>query len=131
MSLIYVAAPYSHVDPAVVASRVNAFTNTMRELIALGHHPVSPLMNHLLAETGMEFPLTWDYWADFSKKLLTRCDRLCVLILPGWEESTGVQAEITIAKDHGIPVGFWIPPEEPIADDLTADLAARMNWRTR
>jgi hypothetical protein len=44
--------------------------------------------------------------------MLQRCDELAVLKLPGWRESTGVTAEIAIAREFGLPVRF-IEPGEP------------------
>ncbi len=103
--LIYVAAPYSHPDPSVVEERMAAFTQLMVRLIEQGDYPVSPLMNHLLAEKiPARFPLTWEYWEGYSRELLSRCDRLIVIGIAGWEDSTGVTAEIALAKELNIPI---------------------------
>lgn len=105
--LIYVAAPYSHSDPSVVEQRMAAFTQLMVRLIEQGEYPVSPLMNHLLAEKiPARFPLTWEYWEGYSRELLSRCDLLTVIAIPGWESSTGVQAEIALAKELNIPIEY-------------------------
>lgn len=107
MSLIYVAAPYSHPNRFVVQKRINLFARHMARLIEEGHYPVSPLMNHLLQrETPINFPLTWEYWEGYSKELLSRCNSLEVLCLDGWGKSTGVIAEIALAKELGIPVNY-------------------------
>ncbi len=104
--LIYVAAPYSHKDPEVVEARMNAFADYMAKIIAAGEHPVSPLMNHFLGDRSQTFPLTWEYWEEYSRKLLSRCDRIDVLQIDGWEESTGLTAEIELAKSLGIEVNY-------------------------
>ncbi len=108
--LVYVAAPYTHSDPAVVRDRMDMFTRTMAKLIEDGHHPVSPLMNHYLAEKiEVNFPLNWTYWEDYSRKLLDRCDQLIVVMMDGWRHSTGVMAEIDMAEKSGKDVRYMAP----------------------
>lgn len=106
--LIYVAAPYSHPDPKVVEARMNAFADYMAKIIADGEHPVSPLMNHFLGDRADTFPLTWEYWEEYSRKLLSRCDRIDVLKIDGWDTSTGVLAEIELAVSLGIKVRYVV-----------------------
>ncbi|PZR79771.1 MAG: hypothetical protein DI537_40645 [Stutzerimonas stutzeri] len=118
--LIYVAAPYSHPVPEVVATRMDLFTRTMAKLIEQGHHPVSPLMNHFLAEKiEVNFPLSWQYWEEYSSKLLDRCDAMMVITMHGWEESTGVTAEIKMAIERGKPIEY-IEPVSPTIDEMIA-----------
>jgi hypothetical protein len=45
----------------------------------------------------------------FSRERLGRCDEVVVLMLDGWEESIGVQAEIRIARELGKPVRYLAP----------------------
>ena len=49
------------------------------------------------------------YWREWNMRMLRACDRLAVLMLPGWEESRGVQAEITAAKAWGMPIEYLTP----------------------
>lgn len=44
--------------------------------------------------------------------MISACQRLVVLKLEGWETSTGVTAEIEIAKRKGISVDY-ISPDHP------------------
>ncbi len=37
------------------------------------------------------------------------CDKVVVLMIDGWKESVGVQAEIAIARELGKPVSFLTP----------------------
>ena len=103
--LIYVASPYSHAFPEIVNARIKIFVQFMAEIIQLGKHPVSPLMNHFLSDTvPIDFPLTWEYWENYSKLLLSKCDKLFVIATYGWENSSGVTAEIALAKELNIPI---------------------------
>lgn len=105
--MIYVAAPYTHPDPAVVKQRMLDFAATMAELIRQGEHPVSPLMNHFLVDyVETDFPLSWDYWREYSYALLSVSKALYVIKMDGWEQSTGVQAEIEMATGLCLPIVY-------------------------
>lgn len=108
--MIYVAAPYTHSDPAVVKQRMITFAQVMSNLITAGEHPVSPLMNHfLVGYAKTDFPLTWEYWQEYSRSLLKICTELYVITMDGWEQSTGVAAEIEMASQLNLPIRniFW------------------------
>lgn len=108
--MIYVAAPYSHTDPEVVKQRMVMFARVMAKIIEDGKHPVSPLMNHFLADkVEINFPLSWAFWEEYSYQLLTRCDIVYVITMPGWQESAGVQGEIALAVSMGTPVEYIDP----------------------
>ncbi|MCK9532356.1 MAG: DUF1937 family protein [Gammaproteobacteria bacterium] len=104
--LIYVASPYSDPDKQVVQLRMNKFAGIMAKLIEHKFHPVSPLLNHYLADVvTVNFPLTWDWWQDYSRLLLSKCDHM-IVIGPDWEKSTGTMAEIEIATELSIPISY-------------------------
>jgi len=42
-------------------------------------------------------PKTWDYWKDVDEAFIGWCDELWVVMLDGFKESKGVNAEIEIA----------------------------------
>ena len=102
--LVYVASPYTHTDPKVVQSRYEQVSRLTARLVADGEAPVSPITygHHLLDFYDM--PTDWGFWMDFCIALLSKCDRVVVAMIPGWEESKGVQAELRYAQDHYIPI---------------------------
>ena len=51
-------------------------------------------------------PLDWGFWQRHDHRHLEACDEVVVLMLDGWRESVGVQAEIAIARELGKPVTF-------------------------
>lgn len=54
-------------------------------------------------------------WLDGDIAMLKRCD--AVVLVPGWEKSTGSRAEVEIARAEGLAVFFsWDQPEEGVAD---------------
>lgn len=107
--MVYLAAPYSSPDAAVVEARMKVFCSKDSELSEGGFVTVSPLLKHLLFINGSKLPSDWAYWERYSYVLLSHCNYLAVLKLPGWEESPGVQGEIKFAVKHGIEVIFLDP----------------------
>jgi hypothetical protein len=70
-----------------------------------GMHVFSPIAHtHPIAAHGL--PGDWDFWQTYDRLMLSRCDELAVLCLPGWRESVGVRAEIDIATRLGLPARF-------------------------
>lgn len=106
--MIYLAAPYSHPDPWARDLRYAATCEAAAGMLEQGRLVYSPTAHgHALAARGL--PGDWAFWADHSRSMLSRCDGLDVLALPGWEESEGVHAEIAIARRLGLPVRLVAP----------------------
>jgi len=105
---IYVASPYSHSDPAIRQARYEAACQATAELLRHGLQAFSPVVHsHALAELGL--PGDWEFWQLIDQDLLTFCDELLVLMLDGWRESRGVNAEIETAHGHFIRVSYVLP----------------------
>jgi len=105
----YLACPYHHDNPLIKAQRLQTVTKTAAELFTQGIYVYSPLThNSKLTELGVGG--TWDTWCDFDLEMLSRCDKLIVLTLPGWEQSRGVCAEIAHAKKLHKPIEFLACP---------------------
>ena len=104
--LIYLASPYSDPDPAVCERRYQDALQAVSALHARGRLAFSPIVyGHILA-TSCGGPTDWEAWAALNLEMLARCDLLWVLMIPDWERSKGVQAEIREAERLGIPVRY-------------------------
>jgi len=109
-TLIYLATPYSHSDWVVQVKRFNAVNWVAAQLMRQGLHIFSPISHtHPIALAG---GLRGDraFWQAYDKAILAACKKVIVLKQPGWEVSTGVSAEIQLAKDMGIPVEYMDYP---------------------
>lgn len=110
MDIAYLACPYSHPNPQVEKERLETVTRAAYLLMQKEIYVFSPLTHNLpidrLGRRG-----NWQTWSTFDHEMLSRCDRLLVLKLPGWEESLGVAAEIAHAQSLGLPIE-WLEPEE-------------------
>ena len=108
--MIYLASPYSHSSVLVRQHRFEAACRAAAALLRAGVAVFSPIAHsHPIAQFGV--PTTWEFWSRLDREYLARCDVLAVLTLPGWRESVGVQAEMTLARELGVPLVFVTPDE--------------------
>jgi len=106
---MYVSSPYSDSDPAVREHRYEAACSATAMLLRAGLAAFSPVVHsHPLTRHGL--PGDWEFWQRYDRACLEACTGVAVLMLEGWKESKGVQAEIAMARELGKPVIF-IDPE--------------------
>lgn len=108
MNIAYLACPYSHHDPRMKAWRHQVANQVAFDLIKQGIFVYSPL-THNIPLNQMGIHGNWQTWKAFDHAMLSRCDRLIVIKIDGWEESIGVTEEIAFAKENNIPVE-WMEP---------------------
>lgn len=106
--MIFLASAYTHPDPQVREQRFHAACAATAALIQAGHLVYSPIVHsHPLTRFGL--PGDWGFWRRLNHEHLEKSDVLVVLMLPGWEQSAGVQVEMQLARELGIPIDFWEP----------------------
>ena len=107
-SSVYLASPYTHSKPEVLAERCEAAQKAAARLMRAGVTVFSPIA-HSHGIAGFlpeELRRDNEFWLRQDLPLLARCDELWVLCLPGWEDSLGVQEEIAFAHALDIPVSY-------------------------
>lgn len=105
-SLVYLAVPYTHKDPKVVEERFHKVNKVAGKLMSEGLIIFSPISHtHPIAVAG-SLPTDWAFWKNFDTAYLQASKKLIILKLEGWEKSTGVTAEINLAKELGIPIEY-------------------------
>lgn len=122
--MMYLASPYTHSDVHVREWRFREVCRAAAGLLRAGITVFSPIAHsHPIARFGM--PTSWEFWSRVDREYLSRCDVLAVLTLPGWRESVGVQAEIQLARELGLPLIYVAPStlelgdrEPPTLDEL-------------
>jgi hypothetical protein len=104
--IIYFASPYSDKDQSVVDNRVELTTKAVAKLVSEGHVVISPIVyGHTLLQ-HQDMPSDWEFWKNFCQSFLYKCEELIVFKIDGWDRSTGVLAEIELAKQLGIQIKY-------------------------
>lgn len=101
--LTYLAAPFSDPDPCIQQFRFREVSRCTAFLMHRGLCVFSPVTHsaHLL---HFGCPNTWSFWRKQDEAVLERASELLILTLDGWRNSVGVNAEIAIAQELGIPI---------------------------
>lgn len=119
MSAVYVAGPYRGQTRDAVELNI-AVARAVGLLAARkGWAPVVPHCNTSLYDFVTD-QLTDQFWLGATLELMRRCD--AVVLVPGWQLSSGTLAEIVEARRLGIPV-FDSEYELPMAAEFIAEVA--------
>lgn len=101
MKLAYVAGPYRADSESGVVANIRAAEEVAIELWKHGYAVICPHKN-----TALFGGLCPDeVWLKGDLVMLERCD--LVVLVPGWERSSGTKAEFVHAHERGIPVYEW------------------------
>lgn len=105
--MTYLASPYSSSDATIRHQRYLAAYAATLLLIRRGQVVFSPIVySHQYAEEcGTDFAS----WSAFDLGMIDAASSVAVLMLAGWRESVGVQAELRHARAAGKPVVFLDP----------------------
>lgn len=112
MKLVYVASPYTHKCKQMMslrAARAAQLTAKLQVKYKDTHHFISPIVHgHSLISTteGSKLPVDFAFWQRHCIALLSACDEVWVLRIPGWECSVGVREEIKHCTRNKIIVRY-------------------------
>lgn len=112
--MVYVASPYSHVAPTVMAQRYEDVMEHVWGLTMMFPHTsfYSPIVHfHNIAEK-FQMPTDYTFWKGINHASLRRADEMIVACIDGWEDSVGIQGEIQYAKSIGLQVRWTVKDEE-------------------
>lgn len=106
MSFIYIASPYSDPDPSIMQSRFETVEKFVAEQLNQSNHVYSPIVHcHVIAEK-YELPITYEFWENYNKAMLSKASIIWVLTMDGWNYSNGVNDEMLFANQCGIPIEY-------------------------
>lgn len=106
MKIAYIASPYSRIENKELLMRHVAKFSGEYMLTNPGWYAVTGLIHHYASLEVGELGTDYSFWEGWCQTFLKRCDKLIVLMINGWDNSTGVKAEIEFAILHGIPVEY-------------------------
>lgn len=122
MKIAYLAAPYSRQNSKVKQLRHQIVTEVAFELMKQKIYVYSPLTHNVpISHFGIQG--NWLTWLDYNHEMLSRCDSVLVLQLPGWDLSSGVKAEIACAEDLGRPIEYLEPSKDKMQRLMEAEEA--------
>ncbi len=116
--LVYLASPFSSPDPDLERWRYESACEATGELHSRGVLAYSPIAHtYAIARVG-GFATGFETWRPFDLAMIEACGEMAVLMLPGWDRSEGVLAELEHAQDIGRKVRHYTPAELGV-DPLT------------
>jgi len=104
--LIYLASPYSHPEESVREDRFQAACEASGGLMKKGYRVFSPIAHTHPIAVKCDLPKGWDYWEQYDRVMIEASSHLIVLMIDGWMDSKGVEAERRIAESLDMPVYF-------------------------
>lgn len=107
MAYTYLASPYTHKDKFVRADRYRAALKATQDLMVAGEVVFCPVAYGHSLESKLHVSFPYDYWVRWSRAMLAGASRLYVLTIPGWAASKGVEIEVRLAHDLGIPISGY------------------------
>jgi len=98
MKIVYVAGPYRAKTPWKVARNIFNARILGLQVAKLGVMPLIPHANTAFYDGEMPD----SFWLAGTLEMMSRCD--AIMLLKGWEKSSGTRAEVELAKKLGIQV---------------------------
>jgi hypothetical protein len=103
LPVVYIAGPYRAATQAGIELNIQAARSMGLQAIRRGWSPIIPHCNFALLD--LVDPAIGDsFWLAATMEHMRRAD--VVLLVPGWENSTGTQAEVREARRLNIPVFY-------------------------
>lgn len=104
--IVYIASPYtSFKDKDSLMKIISKFSGEYM-MKNPGVFAVSGLIHHYAVKECDGLGSDYSFWKDWCDLFMSKCEKVIVLTLPGWETSLGVIGEIECAKKLGIPVEY-------------------------
>lgn len=97
--LCYVAGPYRDPrGPWFIQANIRAAETVALSLWQRGYPAICPHLNTAM----MDGAAADEIWLAGDLVMLARCD--AVVLVSGWQRSTGTRAEVEFARERGIPI---------------------------
>lgn len=105
MMRIYVAGAMSADNILDVLGNISEGIKIGAQLLQKGYAPFVPHFDVFFKiQQGKNYNVPMTYYYDYTMEWLKASD--AVVVVPGWENSTGTKNEIAMASKMGIPVYF-------------------------
>jgi Domain of unknown function (DUF1937) len=115
---IFLACPYGHQDPDIVAQRFAISNKVAAAIMRSGHAVFSQVsMSHPInaAMPDLDRAAIGKLWAPVDEVFMAMMDELVVVDADGWQESAGIKREIAFFEARGRKVSLWSQVEAEFA----------------
>lgn len=109
MSYYFLASPYHSADKVAMEKRYLQTKDALAALLQQGRTVFSPIVMCHPVAVEYNLGLAASDWEEFDYNFLSTSMGVLVLMLPGWEDSIGVQGEIATARSLSLPVEYVEP----------------------
>ena len=75
-------------------------------MMLTGERVFSPIVHGHAIDLQFSSPQSGTFWKHQDEFYLQHCTKMVVLMLEGWRESTGVQYEISVITNRGVPIHY-------------------------
>ena len=104
----YLATPYSK-HPRGIEAAYNEAIAAAVICICSGVMVFSPIAHtHAIAVVG-ELPGHYERWSELDEAMISAATGVIVVQMDGWQQSSGIAAEIALAERLGKPVLYMLP----------------------
>ena len=108
--MIFLASPYSDPDPCVIEARYKEVCCIAGALMERGFVVFSPVAHCHPISIRSHLSSSPKYWGKFDAEFIGACEKVVVVMLPGWEHSLDVAGQIAIAQRLSKPVEYLKVP---------------------
>jgi len=109
LDLEYLGIPYSNGNDYLINFRAVIADMIAHDLTNQGRAIYSPISSWHIIACKFKMPRTFEFWEKMNLSFLSRCKKMLVVMLPGWDESIGLKGEIKFAKENNIMVEYIDP----------------------
>ena len=104
---VYLCSVYSlDADKDLMQKRYEYTRKRLYKLLLTGTAFFSPIVHCHEVAKHHDMPKTWEFWEKLDLQYIDSCSSLSVLMMPGWERSVGITAEIKYAVSIGKPISY-------------------------
>lgn len=106
---IYLGLPYMHDSPTMMDIRADVSDLVARDLANHGKKIYAPISSWHSIAKKYEMRCDWEFWQELDEEFIRCSNEVHFITLPGWQESTGVNAETCLAKALDKPISYIDP----------------------
>jgi len=100
---IYLAGPYTSPDPTIQDKRFIKLVHVTSKLMMMGYTVVTPVLSGVPLSLLDKVENSHEFWMQQDLPVLNKANEMLILALPGWQDSTGLCAEMYYARLWDIP----------------------------